>query len=594
MERAGLAHTWVFWLDEWHTAGTEVTQVATKMCSVSTPREFWSQMDKLPSTQVPAMSSLHIFREGVSPTWEDAANAHGGHFRIRDLTCQDMAHHWVQVAMALVGGHYTHSDKITGVTFSNKKNFAMVSLWLTTSAHETLLAVRDDVVKILSPRDIQIVWCVHKVSSQRGSNGPRQDIHINATHRRTKSAPDQNAPSGAGTSQSSTPLDSDDERDAGVDMSVSSPSPVSTPGSKGKGKPQQLNPDLFPVGSLERTSSSQFSNHHRSKSEGMCKEVIPKPSLSAPRLEAGGQTPPISPKKDPIIPASTSPTTLGKEMRQSREDYIRASNESAKSTDSWSKGWPIRPSPMKGVWADVPWSPSCLDAAVVPTPKQIFPQQIIPSSYSPQPAPQQPYQQQPYTNAPTRDFFGQHTNNNVAPISQTVQHQQQTQPQPHRSAAQQKVTTAPSPQPPRGGPALSQEEEDRRHPQATAFVFQGWLYPAKLNRKERRRIMFTAEVIPQEYEGAVFVGSEVPDGNVDETTEKQLRVKKVAPPSCKQEDIERRKLEVEHMKTQKKEEAEKIPPSTPPPSDVQPMKAAASSHGKRGHQRSVAFSEPFK
>ena len=39
---------------------------------------------------------------------------------------------------------------------------------------------------------------------------------------------------------------------------------------------------------------------------------------------------------------------------------------------------------------------------------------------------------------------------------------------------------------------------------APAFVCRGWLFPAGLNRKERRRVMFTDEVDPAAYPGAIF------------------------------------------------------------------------------------------
>ena len=51
---------------------------------------------------------------------------------------------------------------------------------------------------------------------------------------------------------------------------------------------------------------------------------------------------------------------------------------------------------------------------------------------------------------------------------------------------------------------------------ACSFVFEGWKYPANLNRKERRRIQFSGEVDPWTYPGAQYVGTHVPNGACDE------------------------------------------------------------------------------
>lgn len=66
-------------------------------------------------------------------------------------------------------------------------------------------------------------------------------------------------------------------------------------------------------------------------------------------------------------------------------------------------------------------------------------------------------------------------------------------------------------------PVPHMPEASKSGPQTTPsdsdpFICNGWAYPGGLNRKERRRIRFAMDEDPKEYPGAVFVGTERPDG----------------------------------------------------------------------------------
>eukprot|EP00760_Papus_ankaliazontas_P017421 PhM_4_TR17238/c0_g1_i1/m.5417 len=589
--RTHLAGSWVFWMDEWHkdTASGQLTQTAKKMGVVATAREFWVHMDQVSTASIPASSSLHIFRDGVSPKWEDPANVNGGHFRIRELSgSEHLTHVWVQMAMAVVGGDFTHKDLITGVTFSKKRNFNMICLWLSSASTEEVYTCRDTIAR-LAQREMQIVWCTHSTIAKGAPSASRQDIIQSSLHRRTKSAPNpQQQPGGGGG------VDSDDEDGGGVDISV-----TGVEAAKFK-KPQQLNPDLIPVGSDAHHHMGGNRQHNRSKSEGMSKEFIPRPLAKS--SESQGPTPPISPLKDGhYVTRSSSPPAANRDGGVLNDAHmVRASNESTRSSDSWSKGWPVRPSPMKGLWADASWSPSYLETRQTPVATNTTSTTTTTTTTSA--PPQQPNAQQ------ERLGFGFH---NRQPHQQQ---QQQTPPpsfsKPPRPTLLQQHTTQPqttaASAPSNNNNTLndSSNKEDDRRVKSTAFVFQGWLYPAKLNRKERRRIMFTAEVIPQHYDGAVYIGTDIPDGNVDDAREVWLRTNSVKPcPAVDTDAIERRREEIERMKQLKKDETTpptSAAPSTPPPTisvldspaPCLPVPSLAGAHPpRRGHQRSVAFSE---
>eukprot|EP00434_Breviolum_minutum_P039786 symbB.v1.2.035346.t1/scaffold4737.1/size35595/3 len=64
------------------------------------------------------VDALMIFREGVLPQWEDAANAEGGHFQFHFKTSVGAAQldeYWNNVVLGALGNTLEPSDMITGL-----------------------------------------------------------------------------------------------------------------------------------------------------------------------------------------------------------------------------------------------------------------------------------------------------------------------------------------------------------------------------------------------------------------------------------------------------------------------------------------------
>jgi hypothetical protein len=75
-------------------------------------------------------SDLAIFREGVSATWEDAANAGSGRWATQLPTVDAAADLWARAVFAVVGGELERRGAVTGIVLSARRNFARIALWV--------------------------------------------------------------------------------------------------------------------------------------------------------------------------------------------------------------------------------------------------------------------------------------------------------------------------------------------------------------------------------------------------------------------------------------------------------------------------------
>ena len=119
-----------------------------RLGTAATVEDFWAvyshirRADKLPTT-----SDLHVFRGGISPTWEDEANKKGGKWIIR--VRKGVAHrYWETLLLAMVGEQF--ENDICGAVLSVRYNEDIISLWNRHSNdHEALGRIREKMRQVL-------------------------------------------------------------------------------------------------------------------------------------------------------------------------------------------------------------------------------------------------------------------------------------------------------------------------------------------------------------------------------------------------------------------------------------------------------------
>jgi translation initiation factor 4E len=116
-----------------------------------TVEDFWGtynflmRPDALPNT-----SDYHLFREGVTPTWEDSANAKGGKWIVR-LRKGLASRYWEEIVLAIIGEQLDSSgSEVCGAVMSIRHSEDLISVWNRSADNaEVTGKIRDNIKKIL-------------------------------------------------------------------------------------------------------------------------------------------------------------------------------------------------------------------------------------------------------------------------------------------------------------------------------------------------------------------------------------------------------------------------------------------------------------
>lgn len=83
-------------------------------------------------SQLERNSTYHLFKDGIKPMWEDAANANGGKwvlsFRGGNMALLDRS--WMWLVLALIGEELDENDDITGAVVSLRPKGDRIALWI--------------------------------------------------------------------------------------------------------------------------------------------------------------------------------------------------------------------------------------------------------------------------------------------------------------------------------------------------------------------------------------------------------------------------------------------------------------------------------
>nr|AMA65228.1 eIF4E-1b [Amphidinium carterae] len=129
-----LKSSWVLWEQ---LSGT--TWSTKKVVTFNTAQEFWRIWNGVPQPSElldnkryfrenqgggsQAIDAIMLFRDGISPEWEDAANSQGGHFQILLKPTAGGAQideYWNNLVLGMVGETMEGADEITGVRLVDK------------------------------------------------------------------------------------------------------------------------------------------------------------------------------------------------------------------------------------------------------------------------------------------------------------------------------------------------------------------------------------------------------------------------------------------------------------------------------------------
>ncbi|XP_043690459.1 eukaryotic translation initiation factor NCBP [Telopea speciosissima] len=169
-----LKHKFVFWYTR-RTPGIRTQPYEDnikKIMEFSTVEGFWVCYCHLahPSS-LPIPTDLHLFKEGIRPLWEDAANCNGGKWIIRFKKLVS-GRFWEDLVLALVGDQLDYGNNICGAVLSIRFNEDILSVWnRSASDHQAVMALRDAIKRQLKlPYGYVMEYKAHDASLRDNSS----------------------------------------------------------------------------------------------------------------------------------------------------------------------------------------------------------------------------------------------------------------------------------------------------------------------------------------------------------------------------------------------------------------------------------------
>jgi len=135
-----------------------------KIESFQTVEHFWHIYDHLVRpNDIKTTTDYHLFKEGIKPMWEDAANKNGGKWMVR-LKKGLASRFWEDLVLAIIGEQFDVGHEICGAVMSIRTGEDIISVWnKTTDNMEAMNKVRDQLRRILRlPSYIPVEYKKHQ------------------------------------------------------------------------------------------------------------------------------------------------------------------------------------------------------------------------------------------------------------------------------------------------------------------------------------------------------------------------------------------------------------------------------------------------
>ena len=139
-----------------------------KIGSFDSAEGFFGLYDHLQKPSSPSCvgTDYHLFREGVTPTWEDSHNKNGGKWiiRLRKGDGRLSSLYWEELLLAIIGEKFGDlTDHISGAVVSIRSNDDIISLWNVDANDQTANNEMRDIIRetLQLPSFVQLEYKKH-------------------------------------------------------------------------------------------------------------------------------------------------------------------------------------------------------------------------------------------------------------------------------------------------------------------------------------------------------------------------------------------------------------------------------------------------
>jgi len=176
-----LQNSWTLWYDNpgKRTNPNSWADHLKKITTFDTVEDFWCMFNHLkPASALMPGSNYHLFKSGIEPKWEDAANSRGGKWTITVPSGKNkmsLDQIWLYAVLACIGETLDCPDEVCGIVVSARRAGDRVQLWSKDAAneHNTRAVGRSLKQAVEFPDNLMLAYLPHtdsmSSSSKKGS-----------------------------------------------------------------------------------------------------------------------------------------------------------------------------------------------------------------------------------------------------------------------------------------------------------------------------------------------------------------------------------------------------------------------------------------
>ncbi|KAL3282822.1 hypothetical protein HHI36_005986 [Cryptolaemus montrouzieri] len=127
-----LQNAWTLWYYE-HDRSQVWENNVKEIASFQTVEDFWSLYNHIkPASELKQGNDYSLFKRGIKPMWEDAANKRGGRWLLcldRKQRNQELDRYWLDVILCLIGEAFENSEEICGAVVNIRGKGDKVGIW---------------------------------------------------------------------------------------------------------------------------------------------------------------------------------------------------------------------------------------------------------------------------------------------------------------------------------------------------------------------------------------------------------------------------------------------------------------------------------
>ncbi|KAL8785156.1 MAG: hypothetical protein Q9195_008748 [Heterodermia aff. obscurata] len=150
-----LKYAWNFYHDKHSETKSYDERITLVVGNILTLKPFWGTINNFPMHALKLKDSVHFFKRGIKPVWEDSRNINGGAWTFR-VPKDKSELFWRELLMLAIGEQFAADlqprDDINGLSYVTRYNSNLLTIWNRDGSNQTSIdGILSTVLSNLSP-----------------------------------------------------------------------------------------------------------------------------------------------------------------------------------------------------------------------------------------------------------------------------------------------------------------------------------------------------------------------------------------------------------------------------------------------------------